>query len=107
MAGYHHLLTQTVVIQRCLDVTDYGDPVYGECETIPAAVMDGFSQVRDSDGSERTSTHQVVTAVPVDVKDRIWLPDENPNDESVAHMPLATRADQGRDTGLRLYQTFL
>lgn len=107
MANYYHLLTQTITLQRCVGVDDYGDPIYAVAEEIPAAVSSGYTQLRDADGNERISSHAVVTAVLIDIRDRVWLPGENPNDNSDGHTPVTIRSDITRTSGMPLYQTFL
>jgi len=107
MARFSHLLNETLTLRRFVSRDTYGDSIYGAAVALRCAVKNSFKLVRDADGSERVSTHEIVTDVRIGLEDRVWLPGDDAANESSSRNVMAVADDAARTDGMRLYSTFL
>ena len=109
-----HLMTDTIIVSKFLSTDDtdaFGTAQYGPKTKMLVALDIGFFKVKDSEGNERSATHAVVSPVPIEEDDRVWVPKvlgEVPSaaDDNDARNPISVRSGRSRASGFFLNQSF-
>lgn len=118
MTQFEHLLTDEITVSKYLGRTPgdaFGTPLFGAKTKLRAAVSDAYLKVRDSSGSERVSSTQIVTAERIALEDRIWITSragsstlgDDIADDDDGRTPVSIRYDSSRKSGKYLFMTFL
>lgn len=77
-----------IYVAKCSDVlNDSGDIEYGQPKRVRAYVEVNSSFVEDSDGTERFTDVLIITTECITDHDQIWLPGEDPTQDSESRCP--------------------
>jgi hypothetical protein len=87
MGRVAHLLTDTITIAHQTGISSSGDPTFGTQSTIQARVEEIDRVTLGANQNESAATHKIATEDELLLSDRIWLPWDNPADNTQAKRP--------------------
>ncbi len=98
---------QVISVAKPTGVSTFGDPIYGAPTQIRARVEEVRAVVEGADGNSRDTDHLIATdgdfiASPgtklvIAPKDRIWLPDDDDSDDTLARLSAEIKEATGED----------
>jgi hypothetical protein len=89
MGRVTHLLTDTITVAHETSRDGSGDPSYGSQITMAARVEEIDGIAFGVKKNEATVRHKVAVEEELVITDRIWLPWDNPADDTVAKKPVS------------------
>ena len=100
-------MQETVTIQRCNGVSNFGDLSFAAQTTISAYVEYGSQLVYSTDGSEKQSTVAIASHDEIKLSDRIWIPGDNTASTSAARRPITVSRARLPGSNKTLYEARL
>ena len=100
-------MQETAYVARMTCRDGGGDPCYGEPELIKCRYEQQSREVRRPNGDALQSKHVIYTEQPVTITDMVWLPGEEPGDESTGHIILDVSRVPSCDGSVELYEVLL